>query len=203
MPEDGKPSSPAIQLPGAGLAWQDMTPGLVYLTSKRTIAEADIVQFVNSMGFIEPLFMDLSYVAQTQFGRRIAPGLLVLSVAEGLVIQTGMLHSTGLALLGLEVSFTHPTYVGDTLQVSVEVTEARPSRSGPERGVVTTSNLVTNDRSETVLAYQVVRLIRGRQARSLAAASRGVPLEATQSLRPHEALSCWTAPSTRRASESG
>jgi acyl dehydratase len=139
-----------------------MAPGSVYRTGRRTIAEADIVQFVNDMGFIEPLFMDLSYVAQTQFGRRIAPGLLALSVAEGLVIQTGMLHSTGLALLGLEVSFTYPTYVGDTLEASVEVTGARLSRSGPERGIVTTSNLVTNDRSETVIAYQVVRLVRGR-----------------------------------------
>ena len=52
-----------------------------------------------------------------------------------------------------DLDITAPVYVGDTISVVVEVTEARPSKSGG-RGVVTTRNIVVNQRDETVLTYQ-------------------------------------------------
>jgi enoyl-CoA hydratase len=67
----------------------------------------------------------------------------------------------GLAFMSMDLTIKRPAYVGDTLHVVVEVTEARAASTGP-RGVVTTRNSVRNQRGEDVLIYIPVRLIRGR-----------------------------------------
>ncbi len=60
-----------------------------------------------------------------------------------------------------DLTIKRPAYVGDTIHVVVEVTQARAASSG-QRGVVTTRNSVRNQRGEDVLIYTPVRLIRGR-----------------------------------------
>jgi acyl dehydratase len=82
-------------------------------------------------------------------------------LAEGLTIQSHVLHGTGLAFLHMDLDIRRPVFVGDTLVVVVEITESRPSRH-EGRGVVTSTNTVFNQRSEDVLVYTPVRLIRGR-----------------------------------------
>lgn len=136
--------------------------GDVLTTSARTITETDLVMFVTSAGFFEPLFLDARVVADdSPYTGRLVPGALTFVFAEGLVIQTGVIHGTGLAFLGTDLRVVAPVYVGDTIDVTVEVTMARASRT-PGRGVVTTSNLVRNQRGEEVLVYTPTRLIRGR-----------------------------------------
>jgi acyl dehydratase len=77
------------------------------------------------------------------------------------VLQTNVLHGTGLAFLHMELTVRGPVYVGDTLYAVVETTDSRPS-SKPGRGVVTSRITVRNQRDEDVLVYTPVRLIRGR-----------------------------------------
>lgn len=145
-----------------GRCWEEMVVGETLTTSGRTITEADLVAFVTSAGFLEPLFLDARAVAEdTPYSGRLVPGALTFVFAEGLVIQTGVIHGTGLAFLGADLRVAAPVYVGDTIEVDVEVTMARPSRT-PGRGVVTTTNRVRNQRGEEVLVYSPTRLIRGR-----------------------------------------
>lgn len=138
-----------------------MAVGSVLTTSARTVTEADLVTFVTSAGFFEPLFLDARVAEGEPYNGRLVPGALTFVLAEGLVIQTGVIHGTGLAFLGADLKVLAPVYVGDTIAVSVEVTEARASRTAG-RGVVTTTNTVCNQRGEEVLVYKPVRLIRGR-----------------------------------------
>ncbi|HVM53436.1 MAG TPA: MaoC family dehydratase N-terminal domain-containing protein [Acidimicrobiales bacterium] len=146
----------------AGLRWQDMTVGDTLTTGARTITETDLVTFVTSAGFFEPLFLDARAVAaDSPYTGRLVPGALTFVFAEGLVIQTGVIHGTGLAFLGTDLRVVAPVYVGDTIDVAVEVTMARASRT-PGRGVVTTTNRVRNQRGEEVLVYSPTRLVRGR-----------------------------------------
>jgi acyl dehydratase len=90
---------------------------------------------------------------------------MTYSLAEGLVLQTNVLHGTGLAMLSMELIIRGPVYVGDTLYAVVETTGSRPT-SKPGRGVVTSRVSVRNQRDEEVLVYTPVRLIRGRDYRS-------------------------------------
>jgi acyl dehydratase len=108
--------------------------------------------------------MDAEYIANdTPFGRRIAPGALVFSYAEGLVIQTGHLHTAAIAFLGAEIKMQAPVYLGDTIDVTVTLAERRET-SKPDRGVVTTRNLVHNQAGQTVLEYRATRMLRRRPA---------------------------------------
>jgi acyl dehydratase len=145
---------------GQGLYWDDHKIGATYQTLGRTISETDIVNFVNTAGLIEPLFMDMEYVkSQSVFGSRAAPGTLTFAVSEGLVIQTGLIHGVAMAWLGGEVKVVAPVLAGDTIRVEVEVADKRETRK-PDRGIVTYKHRVLNQRGETVMELKLQRMIR-------------------------------------------
>ena len=153
-----------------GQTWEEMTVGSLFKTASRTITEADLVAFVTLCGFNEPLFWDARHAATAGYAGRLVPGALTYAIAEGLVIQTHVLHGTGLAFMHMELDVRQPVVVGDTIEVVVEVTDSRPS-SRPGRGVVVARNTVLNQHGEDVLVYTPIRLIRGRDYREDAAVS--------------------------------
>ncbi len=94
-----------------GLYFEDFSAGQQYTTDRRTITEADHINFTTSFGFFEPLFMDRAYVADaTPYKRPIVPGALTFSMAEGLTILSGILHGTGLAFLGVDLKVIRPVF---------------------------------------------------------------------------------------------
>jgi acyl dehydratase len=148
---------------GQGLTWEETSVGAVYRSLGRTVAETDIVNFVTLCGFTEPLFMDMEYVArESVFGRRVAPGALTFALAEGLIMQTGLIHGTGMAWLGGEIKLVAPVLAGDTIRVEVEVIDKRET-SKPDRGIVTYQHRILNQRGELVLEARVQRMIRRRE----------------------------------------
>lgn len=148
---------------GQGLTWEESSIGAVHRTLARTVSETDIVNFVNLCGFTEPLFMDMEYVArESLFGRRAAPGALTFALAEGLIIQTGLIHGTGMAWLGAEIRLSAPVLAGDTIRVEVEITDKRETKK-PDRGIVTYEHRILNQRDELVMEARVQRMIRRRE----------------------------------------
>src|SRR5713101_5363802 len=145
---------------GQGLNFEQHEIGMTYRTLSRTVSETDIVTFVNLCGFTEPLFMDMEYVArESVFQRRAAPGALTFALSEGLIMQTGLIHGTGMAWLGGEIRIVSPVLEGDTLRVEIEVVDKRETRKS-DRGIVTYAHRVLNQRSEMVLEARVQRMIR-------------------------------------------
>lgn len=144
-----------------GPFWDDLEPGMTFETPGRTVTETDIINFVNVTGMTEGLFLDIQEISNSPYGKRIAPAALVFSFAEGLVIQAGLIHKTGIAFLGMDLTVAGPTYVGNTIRVHVAVTEKRPTRN-PGRGIVITHNEVVDETGRTVLRYDPVRLVKRR-----------------------------------------
>lgn len=144
-----------------GLFWDELQPGMTFETPGRTVTETDIINFVNVTGMTEELFLNMDDIKNTPYQKRIAPGALVFSFAEGLVIQSGLIQKTGIAFLGMDMTIVGPTYVGNTIHVSITVTEKRSTRN-PERGIVITHNEVINETGRTVLRYDPVRLLKCR-----------------------------------------
>jgi len=143
-----------------GLNYEEHTVGATYQTLGRTVSEADICAFVNLCGFNEPLFMDMEYVAkESVFKRRAAPGAMTFALSEGLIMQTGLIHGTGMSYLGGEIRIVAPVLEGDTLRVSVTITDKRETKK-PDRGIVTYRHEVTNQRGEVVLEATVKRMIK-------------------------------------------
>jgi acyl dehydratase len=143
-----------------GRTWEEMTVGTSFKTAKRTVTEADLIQFITWGGFNEALFFDASHAAAGGYTGRLVPGAMTYCIAEGLIVQTHVLNGTGLAFMSMELSVKKPVYVGDTLHAIVTTTGSRQS-SKPGRGVVTARVSVRNQRDEEVLVFTPVRLIRG------------------------------------------
>jgi acyl dehydratase len=145
---------------GEGLNFEAHAVGATYRTLGRTVSETDIVNFVNLGGFTEPLFMDMEFVARASvFKRRAAPGALTFSLSEGLIMQTGLIHGTGMAWLGGEIKVVAPVLEGDTIRVEVEVVDKRET-SKADRGIVTYRHRVLNQRDEVVMEAKIQRMIR-------------------------------------------
>jgi len=145
-----------------GITFEGFHAGDRFTTGRRTVTEHDILQFVGLVGLTEPLFLDMEYIRnESLYGERIAPGSLTFGMAEGLTVQTGIIHGTGLAFVGIDsMKLFGPVKVNDTIQVDIEVLDTKPvpARGG---GIVRYRHWVKNQRGETVMEYDVARLIRG------------------------------------------
>ena len=115
-----------------GRYFEDFEVGETIVTAGRTITESDIVSFAGLTGDYNQIHTDAQYAAGYVFGQRVAHGLLVLSVAMGLAVQTGFMERTVLAFRELDWKFSLPTMIGDTIHVIIEVTglKAMPRLGG-------------------------------------------------------------------------
>jgi hypothetical protein len=64
------------------------------VSGTRTVTEADVVDFAGLSGDFQPEHMNEEYAKKGPMGARIAHGLLVLSMATGLLNQTGAFEGT-------------------------------------------------------------------------------------------------------------
>lgn len=160
MPKSDAPTWESERMRTHGVSFEEHAVGARYATLARTVSETDIVNFVNLCGFTEPLFMDMEYVKKASvFGRRAAPGALTFALSEGLIMQTGLIHGTGMAYLGGEMRVVAPVLEGDTLRVEIEVVDKRETKK-TDRGIVTYQHRVLNQRDELVLEARIQRMIR-------------------------------------------
>jgi acyl dehydratase len=141
---------------GRGFCYEDLKVGQRFRTHRRTIVEADLAGFVNLTWLTEELFAVEDDTQRAIKGRAV-PGALVYSFAEGLLLPS--MQDTGLAFLNATLDIKGPTVVGDTIHVEVEVTEARLTSKG-DRGLVRFANKVVNQRGETVLEYNPLRMLK-------------------------------------------
>jgi acyl dehydratase len=141
---------------GRGYCFEDLRAGFRFRTHRRTIAESDLAAFVNLTWLTEELFTVDDDTARAIKGRAV-PGALVYSFAEGLLLPT--MQDTGLAFLNATLDVKGPTLVGDTIHVEAEVIEHRLASKG-DRGLVRFANKVINQRGETVLEYNPLRLLK-------------------------------------------
>jgi len=141
---------------GRGLAYEDLKVGMRFRTHRRTIAEADLANFVNLTWLTEELFAVADDAGRAIKGRPV-PAALVYSFAEGLLLPS--MQDTGLAFLNATLDVKAPTMVGDTIHVEVEVTECRLTSKG-DRGLVRFANKVKNQRGASVIEYNPLRMLK-------------------------------------------
>ena len=145
-----------LPIVGRGFCFEDVRVGFRFRTHRRTISEADLSNFVNLSWLTEELFAVEDDSSRAIKGRAV-PAALVYSFAEGLLLPT--MQDTGLAFLNATLDVKGPTLIGDTIHVEAQVTEARLTSKG-DRGLVRFANRVVNQRGETVLEYNPLRLLK-------------------------------------------
>src|SRR5207302_8754149 len=138
-----------LPIVGRGFCFEDLRVGFRFRTHRRTVAEADLANFVNLSWLTEELFAVDDDSARAIKGRAV-PAALVYAFAEGLLLPT--MQDTGLAFLNATLDVKAPTLVGDTIHVEGEVTELRLTSKG-DRGLARFANRVINQRGESMLEY--------------------------------------------------
>jgi acyl dehydratase len=127
--------------------FDDINVGDKAVSRGRTITETDIVNFAMFSGDWFPLHSDAEYARKTMFGGRLAHGLLILSVASGLIMPEAPYT---IAFYGMDrVRFINPTRIGDTIYAEAEVIEKEERND--QSGIITYRQTVKNQRGEEVV----------------------------------------------------
>ncbi len=133
-----------------GRYFEEFAVGDKIMTAGRTVTETDIVSYAGLSGDFNQIHTDAAYAGTQMFKQRVAHGLLGLSIASGLVVQTGFMERTIMAFREItEWKFSKPIFIGDTIHVEIEVLEmkAMPRLGG---GSVMLKLSVQNQNGEVV-----------------------------------------------------
>ncbi|NOT08336.1 MAG: phenylacetic acid degradation bifunctional protein PaaZ [Gemmatimonadales bacterium] len=146
--------------------FEELHVGDTLFTHRRTVTEADVVNFAGISGDNFYAHMDDLAAKRSIFERRVAHGYFVLSAAAGLFVDPG--EGPVLANYGLEsLRFVKPVYPGDTIRVRLTVkqkTAKETPKDGVPQGVVAWDVEVTNQSDEPVAVYSILTLVRRREA---------------------------------------
>ncbi|MCC6075619.1 phenylacetic acid degradation bifunctional protein PaaZ [Pseudomonas sp. GCM10022188] len=145
--------------------FEELQIGESLLTHRRTVTEADLVNFGCLSGDHFYMHFDEIAAKESQFGKRIAHGYFVLSAAAGLFVSPGV--GPVLANYGLDtLRFVSPVGIGDTIQARLtckrKIDQGKQSSLGTPQGVVAWDVEVTNQNGELVASYDILTLVAKR-----------------------------------------
>jgi oxepin-CoA hydrolase / 3-oxo-5,6-dehydrosuberyl-CoA semialdehyde dehydrogenase len=137
--------------------FEELEIGETLITHRRTITEADIVNFAALSGDHFYAHTDDIAAKESIFEKRVAHGYFIISAAAGLFVDPS--PGPVLANYGLEnLRFTKPVFIGDTIQVKL-VVQQKTGKEGTNQGVVTWAVEVTNQDNELVATYSILTLV--------------------------------------------
>jgi oxepin-CoA hydrolase/3-oxo-5,6-dehydrosuberyl-CoA semialdehyde dehydrogenase len=144
--------------------FEEIQVGDTLFTHRRTVTEADVVNFAVLSGDHFYAHMDEIAARDSIFGRRVAHGYFVLSAAAGLFVHPA--KGPVLANYGLEgLRFTKPVYPGDTIQARFTCKRKTAKDTPPDgvpQGIVEWDVEVTNQNAETCAVYSILTLVARR-----------------------------------------
>jgi acyl dehydratase len=151
----------SILPPAADRHFEDYPVGAVFDLGTFTLSEDDIVAFAARYD-PQAMHVDRDRAALGPFGGVIASGWHTIAALMRLIV-TNFLPQNGLASPGIdELRWLLPVLPGETLRARATITEARRSRSRPDRGLITGFVEVLNQSDEPVLTMRPMNFIRCR-----------------------------------------
>lgn len=142
------------------LVFDDLAVGDQWESPRRTITEADVVNFAGLSGDFNPIHIDHDLATRGPFRKPVAHGLLGLAVASGLTSNAPRVDTLAFLAI-LDWKFLQPIGFGDTIQVITRVDALEPRARG-RRGVVTWHRRLINQDGETLQEGTTQTLVRNR-----------------------------------------
>lgn len=147
-----------------GMYFEEFEAGQTITSVGRTVTEADVVAFAALSGDWNQMHTDAHFSASHPFGQRVAHGLLLMSIASGLVMRLGFLEGTALAFREIgDWKFSLPVFLGDTIRVRATVTETKLMRR-LGGGQVTVKVEILNQDDKVVQRGTWGVLVKGQEA---------------------------------------
>ncbi|MCH7931975.1 MAG: MaoC family dehydratase [Proteobacteria bacterium] len=141
---------------------EDFKPGDRFESRGRTVPEAEIIDFALRYD-PQPIHIDAEAAKHSPYGGLIASGFHTMAVAFRLAWDTGIFSACSLGSPGIdELRWLKPVRPGDTLRTVVEIVDARPSASKPDRGVCRIKYDVFNQNDEQVMTMTAVQILARR-----------------------------------------
>ena len=147
-PASGPAAKPSAKLAAGRYGYDALSIGDMIETGSAVITGQAIDAFADLTGDRFEIHMDDAAAQRHGFPGRVAHGLLVLSLVDGLKNQCAA-QFDAIASLGWDWSFAKPIFIGDRISVTISVADMRPT-SKPDRGILTLKFDVTNQHGETV-----------------------------------------------------
>ena len=146
--------------------FDELQIGETLMTHRRTITEADIVNFGCVSGDHFYAHFDEEAAKDSFFGKRVAHGYLVISAAAGMFVDPS--PGPVIANYGLEkLRFVEPVGIGDTIQTRLTCKQKikKDKRPNEEKatGVVEWDVEVTNQHGKPVALYSILTLVERRE----------------------------------------
>jgi acyl dehydratase len=139
--------------------FDDFAVGDRFAAGAARLDEAEMLAFAVAYD-PQPFHVDPAAARASIYGGLIASGFQTLAFGFRLILDTGIFRGSSLGSPGFdELRWLKPVRPGDSLRVEAEVTETRPSRSKPDRGIVRVAYCYLNQRDEPVLTFQAMHLL--------------------------------------------
>jgi acyl dehydratase len=135
------------------LYFEDFEIGDTFVTSARTVTEADVVNFAGLSADYNALHVDAESAARSIHAGRIAHGLLVLSIASGLCTRLPVMKYLEPSIMGLknlQCRFARACKLGDTIHVRMRIVQ-KTTGAKPDRGTLGVERVAINQRGEEVM----------------------------------------------------
>lgn len=150
------PVDPMPPLASAPLWLEDLAPGRVFRFGDYAVTREEVIEFATRFD-PQPFHIDdAAAAAHPLFGRICASGMHTMAMSH--LLQMRGFQQVGihpLAGVGMDEMRLHaPVYPGDRLHIEVELTDVRPSRSKPDRGIVSYLTTVSNQADVAVMTYR-------------------------------------------------
>jgi acyl dehydratase len=114
----------------------------------------------------QPFHLEETSAEKTFFGGLAASGWHTAAIAMRLLVEGGAPIAGGIIGAGAEIAWLKPIRPGDRLKVESEVIDIVPSRSRPDRGIVSLRSEMLNQQGEVVqvVTAKLVVFRRGQAA---------------------------------------
>ena len=135
----------------------DLAVGDQFTSGEHAMDEAQITAFAAQFD-PQPFHLDDAAARDTLFGGLAASGWHTAAVTMRLQVTSGLPIAGGIIGAGGELSWPRPTRANDVLHVVSEVVQIQPSKSKPDRGMVTVRSETRNQHGD-VLQLSTVRIV--------------------------------------------
>jgi 3-hydroxybutyryl-CoA dehydratase len=139
----------------------DFQRGEVFESLPRTLTQKHFAAFADMTGDAHPIHYDADYARGKGWDGPIAHGLMLLGLcALGAAPISAEVTDSMVAMLGNEVRYKRPAFVGDTLTPKFTVLTVEPKDN--ERGILRLAITLCNQRNESVLEGTHVLMLKRR-----------------------------------------